>query len=107
MATTVSPTIIETGYLSGNLWDGIDEPAYRDGLEAFLAETFPGAEIVITVEHNASGSLPWACQTRVYTEDGVTDDDDLAMEVGAVIDEFNRRVCEAQGEYADYWIEEN
>jgi hypothetical protein len=60
---------IETGYLTGNLPDGINAAEMETRLTEKLSAAFPDAEIVINSE-NAEGSLPWSCKTKI---DGDTD----------------------------------
>jgi hypothetical protein len=90
---TKNPTIerktkmkIETGYLTGNLPDGINAAEMETRLTEKLSAAFPDAEIVINSE-NAEGSLPWSCKTKI---DGDTDHEDCS----SVDDIFSDLVAE-------------
>jgi len=64
---------IETGYLTGNLPDGINIAKMEARLIKEIGGAFPNAEITINSE-DAEGSLPWSCKTKI---DGDTDHEDV------------------------------
>lgn len=62
-------TKISTGFLEGNLIEGMDPERYAESLRAHLEAAYPGVEIEIPWEANASGCTPYPLQTSVTFDD--------------------------------------
>jgi hypothetical protein len=67
---------ITTGFLAGNLPDDVNPACYAEHLRAYLEARYPGTEVEVAWENNASGSTPRPLQSHIYYRD----DDDYSSE---------------------------
>jgi hypothetical protein len=66
--TTPKIVGISTGFLAGNLPDNMNPGRYAESLRAYLEAEFPGAEVSVPWQANASGATPAPLQTCVTLE---------------------------------------
>jgi hypothetical protein len=83
---------ITTGFLTGNLWDGIDPDAYAAALTKHLETVYPDARVRVMYQRG-EGSVPFPLRTAVYAGDDENFDEDARTgEIEFVISAFDNRV---------------